>query len=133
MAELLRPLAEPADKRGVREERLCSAPRSEDIDLRVTAHHATIVLDAVSGADPGLHGHITQARVHRQVDTVVGVVDPAEVVAESPEVAELSKLPRLDVVEGQRISAAARQFRIRWHVVNERIEVCRRERAVDRY
>ena len=70
-------------------------PGSEYIDLRVRRDDAAVVLDAVAGAEPSLHCHVAQTGVHRQVNTVVGIVDATKVVPESPEVVELSELPGL--------------------------------------
>ena len=75
---------------------------------------------------------LAQACVHREVDAVERVVGAADVVGERQEVVDLLELRGLHVVERQRVPAAARQLRILRHVVDERIEVGRRPRAVDR-
>ena len=104
-----------------------------NVDVRVLRGQAALVLDDVSGAEPGLHGQpLLQPGIDRPVDAVIPVDDATGVVGERVEVVGLVVLCGRDFLEGQGISAAARQLGILRHEVCERVEVGRLQRAVDR-
>ena len=104
-----------------------AAPGTEDVELRVLRDHAARVLDDVPGAEPALDRHVAQARVHRHVDAVERVVGAAEIVGERQVVVELVELRRLHVVERQRVVRRRRAAGSVRHVVDERIEIGRRQ------
>src|SRR4029453_15055678 len=102
MAELLRPLCDAAEERIT--ERLGAAPRTEDVELRVSLDHTTPVLDDVAGAGAALERDVAQTRVDRDVDAVEVVRRAADVVGEGEEVVDLLEFPRLVFADGHRIA-----------------------------
>jgi hypothetical protein len=105
VAELLRPLPETAEK--CIEKPLRSAPGTEDVVLRVIPHHAAGVFDHVPGARAALDSDGAQTRIHGDIDAVEIVVGAAHVVGKRQEVIGQPEFFGFDVVEGQRVSAAA--------------------------
>src|SRR5262249_41112928 len=118
VAERLRPLPEAAEERV--EKRARTAPGTEDVVLRGIPDAAG-VLDDVPAARAALDGDGAQTRIHGDVEAVEIVVGAAHVVGERQEVIGQPELSWFDVVERQRISAAARQPAVFRQILRERI------------
>src|SRR5262245_54350548 len=131
MAEALRPLPE-AIQEGPEEWRRAAPADAGDQRFRMRGRHAALVLDDVPRAGPTLYREVLEAHTYRDIDAVEAVVAAADVVVERAEVVELVDLGRIHIVERQRVAAAVREQRVQRHLVRERIEIGRRESAVDR-
>ena len=129
MAERLRPL--PKRRVELLEEVERPAPAGEDVHLGMLRDDAAFVFDDVAGAAATLDGHVAQARVHGDVDAVEVLEDPPML---SVNVWKLSRMPNLPGFTSRNVSgyaAAAGQPGVARHVVDERVEVGRCQRAVD--
>src|SRR5262249_27185407 len=129
VAERLRPLPEPAEKRV--EESASAAPGTENVILRMTLDHTAGILDDIPAAGAALDGDAAHTRIHSDIDAGEIVEGATYVVRERQEVVGQPELCGFDVVERQRISAAARQPAVLRQLIRERIEVGRCPRAVD--